>query len=433
MKERTPRIRYLCLEKGDVFRTLNLPNDFIIGLDTMAMTTNKSLSGFRDIPPGAHFLWVQQPGGVSRCGYWFVTGTSGRLRVKQWERYNEVLGEAGNANVDLEALYPTLQPYDLGRQETITSHPLLTPSKDMRPDWAQSPLLLWRTLTSAISTKFIAKLTGKADTNEYFVDSMDSAPGSNNELLFLFTQDLGDLQLLDRGPLHSRVSDTSPRILTLLEKSNDSNRNIITEQDILAELQFTFLTGTNLNNPSCIEYWWSLVLKIVLRAYTLPLSRPTLARDIVQTLYAQLLFAEEHVGSSSQELEQTQSGQGIGGGIRDGPSSESVVFQFEPRKKMRLRSALVEYKRRLGETLEGLGEKITAEQRAVGRAFEELESWLWRCGWDLRGEGKTEDKYGKEDGDGDVDVGDSEDEDDQPMVVELDEEGREVGLVSFRD
>ncbi|KAK4138154.1 hypothetical protein BT67DRAFT_459144 [Trichocladium antarcticum] len=427
------------LEKGDVLRMLELPDDFIIGLDTMAITTDKSFPGFRDIPPGAHFLWVQQPGGVSRCGYWFVATTQGVVRLKQWDRYNEVLGEpasqfeARDEKANIESVYSTLQPYTLGGQRV---EPSAVPASSILPDWARSPARVWDTLTTAISTGFLDKITGKRAVREYLIDSMDCArdsrreesrsaskayvAGVSSELGFLFSQDFRDLQLLDLGPMKTRVADTSARVLELLGDSDTQT----TEQDIVAELQFTFLTGTNLSNSACLGQWWNLVLKVVLRAYSLAISRPNLTKDLLQTLYAQLFFTEHYVGSSQQQPEQPPDTSPDG--TNDGPSSDRAVFQYKPQNKEKLRLMLAQYKRQLNELLLGLGGQITPEQEAVGRVFEELEVWLWRCNWDLRGE-HTLDRNRVDEGDSD------EEEDEQPVVVELDGEGREVGLVSFRD
>ncbi|KAG7290211.1 hypothetical protein NEMBOFW57_000209 [Staphylotrichum longicolle] len=265
----------------------------------MAVTTSRSLLGFRDIPPGAHFLWVQQLSGVSRCGYWFVTTRQGTARIKQWDGYNEVLGKPGspprarNQEDNIEAVYPVLQPYTLYTHKDNAAKSL----GGTHPAWARSPASLWQALTSAISTESLARITGEQDVQEYLVDSMDcpkdarhsASPTSttkfdadpiNNKLTFLFSQDMRDLQILDLQPSSARNADTSARVLALLTTTAD--------QAILADLQFTFLTGTHLGNPACLEQWWNLVLKIVLRAYTLALTRPQLARDLLRTLHAQL-------------------------------------------------------------------------------------------------------------------------------------------------
>jgi A1 cistron-splicing factor AAR2 len=447
------------LEKGDIFRILGMPDKFILGLDTMAMTTSRSLSGFRDIPPGPHFLWVQQPGGVSRCGYWFMTGPQGQglVRTKEWNGYDEVLGEttqseAAKQRDDMETIYPTLQPYPLHDHREESSRP----SGDTLPDWAQSPASLWNVLTSAISTQTLSRITGKPDANEeYLVDSIDCAKDTSrddnpsaipkaplssaiNELNFLFTRDFHDLQVLDLDrTTKTRVADTSARVDALLTSTTTTTNNKPppppTEQDILAELQFTFLTGTHLSNPACLSQWWNLVLKIVLRAHRLAASRPRLTAALLRTLHAQLLYTEHYFGDSSS----SQPGHGGGGGGGgEGLSGERPIFEYKPLDRGRLRGMLVEYKRRLGGMLSGGG--FMAEQEAVGRAWEELEAWLWRLGWDLRGGGEDgtggSRRVGGEDGDMEAPPADSEDEEDeQPVVVELDGEGREVGLVSFRD
>ncbi len=424
------------LRNGDVFRTLGLPENFIAGLDTMAMTTKKSLLGFRDIPSGTHFLWVQLPGGVSRCGYWFSTEAQGIVRTKQWDSYNEVLVEptgrleAQSQRDNVESGYAALQPYTLYAHENQAAMSL----DNTHPEWARSPGNLWNALTSAMSSQDLARITGGQNIGEYPVDSIDCAKdtrlgellsatanpaSSHNKLTFLFTQDFRDLQVLDLGPASARVADTSARIQALLSHPTDP----ATEQAILAELQFTFLTGSHLSNPACLEQWWNLVLKIVLRAHALPTSHPRLARDLLRTLHAQLLYTEHYIGSS--ETNDGGDGGGSGGNFL---GDDTPIFQYKPVYREKLRRALVEYRRRLDGLLEGDEGRVTVEQEGVGRVFEALETWLWRCGWDLRGEGRTE-RSGVATGE----VDSEEEEDELPVVVELDGEGREVGLVSFRD
>ncbi|KAK3906501.1 A1 cistron-splicing factor [Staphylotrichum tortipilum] len=429
------------LGKGEVFLTQGLPGHFIVGLDTMALTTNRSLLGFREIPQGAHFLWVQQPTGVSRCGYWFSTEAQTALRIKQWDTQNETLGEpsqawAGKGEGSVKSVYPNLQPYGLHAHRDIPSMPL----EGTHPEWARSPGNLWHALTSAVSATTLERITVRTDVKEYLVDSMDCAKdtfqtdarssgdspqitGINSNLNFLFTQDFRDLQVLDLGPIQSRVADTSLRVQSLLNASINSPTPI-TEDDILAEMQFTFLTGTHLGNPACLEQWWNLVLKIVLRAYSLAASRPKLSRGLIQTLHAQLFYTEHYVGSFTAGPEEDK---GVG---QNGLSSDDrPIFEYKPQNKDKLYRGLAGYKRRLNDmVLSGQLGQATAEQQAVSRTFEELESWLWRRGWDLSGEQKIEREMGG------MRVDDSdEEEDEQPVVVELDEEGREVGLISFRD
>ncbi|KAL2155813.1 hypothetical protein VTH82DRAFT_555 [Thermothelomyces myriococcoides] len=434
------------LEKGDIFRTVGLPEELTIGLDAVAMTTNKSLQGFREIPPGTHFVWIQLPGGVSRSGCWFITGSRGLLRVKEWDKFNEILGEPASSTGDaqsqqdnLESIYSTLKPYTLHAHRDKS----WTPMDNKDPIWARTPGSLWSILTSAVSRQALIRITGKTDAQEYLVESTDgtkddrpfagqssAGPGLN----LLFTQDFRDLQVLDQVSMRDQVADTSSRIQSRLSTADQNSR--ITERDILADLQFTFLTGTHLSNSTCLEHWWNLVLKMLLRAYGLVLSHPKLVRDFLTVLYAQLFYTEHYVASSSSSSSFSSSsqpdhqGEADDKGSKRGPSSDRAIFQYKPQYRGRLRQVLTEYRRRLTCLLEGQGSSTPPEQAAVSRAFEDLETWLWRKGWDLReGEGKT-----RSGGLRAVTAPDSEDEEDeQPVVVELDEHGREVGLLSFSD
>ncbi|KXX79815.1 Protein AAR2 [Madurella mycetomatis] len=423
------------LEKGDVFRLLSLPDDFIVGLDDMAMTTKKSLQGFRDIPRGAHFLWVQQPNSASRCGYWFVAGDKGTVRVKQWDRYNEVLAEPASQSeardllASLESVYPTLQPSTLKAERG---------SKISNPTGTQP---LWHTLTWAISAEALSRITGKTAVAEYPIDSMDS------DLHFLLAQDLTDLARLDAASnpaTQASVADTSARVLALLHPAITTTTITTTTittaapggegAGILAELQFAFLTGTLLSNAACLAHWWDLVLKIVLRSYRLAAAAgpgSALAGRMLQTVFAQLWFAEYAVEAAPAASGGggARAGEARRKGIRDngGPDGERVLYMYKPRGKERLRAALGEYKRRLGEF---------GADEGVSKVFEELEGWLRGLGWRL-GEDSDEDELRRKERAGEEEQdgvgGDSEEEDDPPVVVELDAAGREVGLVRFGD
>ncbi|KAL2123826.1 hypothetical protein VTJ04DRAFT_191 [Mycothermus thermophilus] len=433
-----------CPGAGDVFRTIGLPDKFMVGLDALAITTSKSFAGFRDIPPGTHLLWVQQIEGVSRCGYWFVTNRTNRaVRVKEWDSYNETLGDPTtphNTN-HLESVSSDLKPYTLhdrihDRNKTGTHWSL----GDPLPEWAREPAKHWCTLTSNISLESLTRITGKDGLGEIFVDSTDvrrdeDAPNNNSGFNFLFLQDFRDLQVLDlTGNRSARSEDTSARIEALL--SNNQGR--ISEQGILAELQFTFLTGTHIGNAACLEQWWNLVLKILLRAYHAAITRPRFTAGVIRTLHAQLLYTEYYFGSSSGSDADNQATDEDKRTKRDGPSSERPIFQYKPHNREKLRLALIEYKRRVSALLSGLGRSdnrtVTGEHRAVVEALEELEAWLWRWNWDLRADpGKVTAKGLNMVNQSDMPVDSDEEEDDQPVVVELDEDGREVGMVSFRD
>jgi len=149
-----------------------------------------------------------------------------------------------------------------------------------------------------------------------------------------------------------------------------------------------------------------------LRAYKLVLHRPLLCRRLLQTLHAQLAYTENKVAAL----------QGNESTIRaDGPSGDRLLFDARSNSKGFLYGALADYKRYLNSSLLELRDRITPEQKGAGQAFDDLEAWLWRCGWDLRRTDGHQMPLGDDD----------DDDDDLPVIVDLDENGREVGLVSF--
>jgi A1 cistron-splicing factor AAR2 len=487
----------MCLDNGDCFIIIGLPDRFTVGLDTIALTTSngKEFRGFRDIPPGPHFLWMSEPGAISRCGYWFVSGEHGEVRVKQWDRYNEVLGDAASQvevreqEQSIEETYPSLMPHNFqgDAASTIAAPPPppkdgprrgSNPDPDPDPEFTADNITIWRQLTSAITPAFLSRVTGRRTVTEWLVDTTDGAKGDirfqeptrlvksivGSQLDFLFQQDIIDLQLLNIAAGNQSNSDTTPRVLALLRSSGSTQNPTssdddtpsprpITENDILAELQFIFLTGLHLGNYTCLEQWWHLLLKIIIRAHALVLSRPALVRHFLRTLHAQMVYNDryiDHAAAAAAAASSTPGYSSGGGGEEEQPSTHSSILETIPRNKARLRDALTVYKRRLNQALLAEQSNLSAEQGAVGHAFADLEAWFWRYGWDLRSdyvEAAEEEEGvatrttitvgggsgGGRGGAAGFDDSDSEADDYAPVVVQLDEHGREVGLVSFND
>ncbi|KAK3937613.1 putative aar2 protein [Diplogelasinospora grovesii] len=446
-----------CLGNGDVFLILDLPEKSIVGHDSLAITANNTKElGFRDIPEGAHFLWVSVPNAVSRCGYWYVTPEGRKsVRVKQWDSYNEVLGAPGSQfevrekKANLESIYPKLIPYDYNGKSGNTESGSLAPRKSLLRSASSLSLdveslsprhALWQYLTWEIDETTLARITGKRATNDWLVDTSDAAKGEmqfdlrfahsggaalkkiiGSEFNFLFSQDIADLQIVDKVSTDS--DDTTPRILAHLVR-------VGAESHILADLQFTFLTGMHLSNLACIEHWWALVLKIILRAYRLLLTNAKLCYRLLETIHAQLVYNEKYLVGKSSE----------GGASRDNTAGEWMdggegILETIPLYKSKLRKAVQEYKRKVDEILCGSTPRRTTEHAEVADAAAELEEWFSNhVREDKRRTGSTAADRQDDDGDDGVLVdrdNDSEDDDDAPVIVELDESGREVGLVSF--
>lgn len=422
---------------GDVFLLLDLPPKSTVGCDAKAMGTGTShFQGIRDIPPGTHFIWVSEPNAMSRCGYWFIaTPQYQQVRVKQWDKFNEVLVtpasefEARDMRDNVGQLYPQLVPYGTDGSSSQAA------GASAKEDDAA---LLWGQLTASISEKLLARVTGKsANVGEWLVDTSDSAAGDEGfprakttqtyqtlvgtgELNFLFPE--GDVDLYTATGLgDDPVPDTSMDILRLLDTPGTG----VTEADLIGELQFTFLTGLHLSNLACIEQWWHMVLKIVLRAHQLVNLRPGLSLAFLTTLHSQMVYNEKYISpsNSSDDTEPRHEYGGTGGA--------TSLLDIIPGNKRKLREALTLYKRRMNQLLLNLpGGLVTPEQGQVGKAFVEVEEWFWKLGWDLRTDYVKATKGGQ-DGEVDDDLPFDEDDEYKPVIVDLDDHGREIGLVSF--
>lgn len=541
---------------GDIFLILDLPANSTVGCDAKAISTGPAVKpatssdsdgsggfhGIRDIPPGTHFVWVSEPNAMSRCGYWFVTDSKEngqRVRVKQWDKFNEVLVdpasqfEARDHKENVASLYHALVPYGF---EGAGAAPAPAPPTSTQPGGIpvtkSGEAELWERLTCCISEKVLSRVTGKPAVpgSEWLFDTADTAAGENGgvvgptaasylpsgqqttgaatnaatnghkavyqtivgstgELNFLFPEGDVDLHEYHAGRANTEqgngqggvtTQNTSPDTSLDIIRLIDTPGTGVTAQDIVGELQVTFLTGLHLSNLSCVDQWWHLVLKVFLRAHELVIKRPSLSLLFLRTLYAQVVYNEEYIaggstsspsnknGGNDEEAEQvivdvrheyggrTAAGANTAsGGAGDNTTS---LLDIVPGNKKKLRTALTLYKRRMNEILldfapgHAQSGAITSEQTAVGQAFAELEAWFWRMGWDLRtdyvnnsGGGNMQvkpwksaldedfDVYGEGFEYDDVDdvVDDDDDDEYKPVIVDLDEDGREVGMVSF--
>lgn len=431
---------------GDAFLLLDLPPNSTVGCDAKAIGTGTShFQGFRDIPPGPHFIWMSEPNAMSRCGYWFLATTQRKqVRVKQWDKFNEVLitpasdFEARDVRDNVGKLYPQLVPYGTDGSSRTTGGP--AGGGGGGGSEGDDTTLLWGQLTTCISDKLLARVTGKkmTDAGEWLVDTSDSAAGDEGfpqakttqtyqtlvgagALNFLFPE--GDVDLHTATGLgEDTIPDTTMDILRLLDTPGTG----VTDADLIGELQFTFLTGLHLSNLACIEQWWHLVLKVVLRAHQLVVLRPGLSLAFLTTLHSQMLYNEKFISPGGKNLsDEAEPGHEYGGGTGGATSLLDII----PGNKRKLREALTLYKRRMNQLLLNLpGGQATPEQGQVGNAFVELEEWFWKLGWDLRTD-YVKAKRGREGDDDDVLY--EEDDEYKPVIVDLDDHGREVGLVSF--
>ncbi|TDZ29062.1 Protein AAR2-like protein [Colletotrichum spinosum] len=409
---------------GDIVLVMDLPASFTVGYDSVSFTA-REFSGVRDIPPGSHFFWVSETeASTTRSGFWVISSSAAeKIHVMQWDKFNEVIGEPASQvearfqKDNIRDIYPKLAPYQFralnANPKSLSTSPPSTPD----PDFANSPNI-WQRLTNAISAELLGRLTAR-QASDWVVHTSDRVKGAlmlpaevelekrmpsvvaSTELNFTFSQVAKTYQVKSIGSARTEQAVDATAHLVSAGLSDD---------DIVGELQFAFLVGMHLGNEACIQQWWHMLVSLVLKAHTLPAKRPELARTLLHTITAQLVYNERYLDGS--------------------------ILDYGPSYARDLRMTLIVYKRRLNELLLGLGSRTTPEQAAVGQAFSDLEAWVWKLGWDIQGDYLRKGKTMLEDGEEvELELDDLEAEDERgeyaAVVVELDESGKQKGLVSW--
>jgi A1 cistron-splicing factor AAR2 len=449
-----------CLLSGDVVVVTSMPTNSIFGIDTVAFSLGKDahFEGIRELPSGAHFIYGGSSSELStRNGFWIMskqraTGERGEIFVKRWDSYHETLeDEVSLAEIRIQKdsvphIFERLMPYptraivtetlgDTSKQTNAPSGTGTSARISREPQSAKDIGIkdpkMWNRLTFAIKGAMLTRLTGHqwnkwrvsstdeskamewkaTDAQSSTVDSLidhraEQMAGKDLVLTFVFprTGVTYSKDVIGRARTEQAL-DTSAHIIAVI-----SDRCTYEDPDeVIGELQFCYVTGVLLGNITCQEQWAHIV-KIIFKAFRLAMDMPVFFRKLIETIHAQLIYDEE----------------GIEGSIFD----HDVYLQNE------LKYILTVFKSRLNEQLLARGAALTYDQSSVGKAFEALESWLWKWDWDLRGNYLRSGKLQLEDGEiVDADLKDFEAEDERgeyaPVVVDLEEDGREKGLIRW--
>lgn len=249
-----------------------------------------------------------------------------------------------------------------------------------------------------------------SSTHDYKLDRGEkptSVYGNDEVLTFVFPKDLRTFSRHVTGRQRTeQAMDTTSHILAVINDKcayQDSD-------EIVGEVQFCYITGMILGNVACMEHY-AHVVKMVFKAIQLPLADPIFFMKFIKAVQAQFMY--------------------------DNVGIDGSIFDHDSNFEKDLRLILISFKSRFNELI--LKQKVLDdEQKAVCKAFDEFENWLWkfRNGWDLRGDYVRSGKIQLEDGEYvDLETTDFEAEDERgefaPAMVELDEDGREKDLIRF--
>ncbi|KAK7938037.1 AAR2 protein [Apiospora aurea] len=418
------------LRSGDVLILDDLPTGFAVGCDTISFAATEHFLGFRDIPAGAHLVWIAPSETTSsRSAYWIFTPekdpqSPGRVYVKQWDKFNEVLNDPASHAEErfqkerLEEGLGNLVPYQFKGANSAVPRPT---SSSQAGSGAEAPAFvdkttMWYQLTFAITPALLDRLTGGEIKETWPANTSDRVAGgtstveearlyANTTSQLTFTFGMEDLLFDTKAEGAERTQqalDPTSWIVSELRKSSSDGQGAGSLNDLVGELQFAFLTGMHLGNYACLEQWWHYTTRVIFRAYRLAVEEPQLARDLIQTVHAQLVYNDRNLeGSILDTAPNAGSGGGSGGAKK-------------------LQKALTVYKSRLNEQLLALGDGCTSAQQAVGAAFASLEGFLWTWDWDLRGEYLRSGTVMLEDGEVvQAELSDFEDEDERGILRRL--------------
>ncbi|KAM3080930.1 hypothetical protein ACMFMF_002847 [Clarireedia jacksonii] len=417
------------LQGGDVVIVRHIPAGSIFGYDTRSFTIqNKDhkFQGVRDIPAGAHFVWGGSSNGSSRTGFWLMSmkrasNEYGEIHVLRWDNYNECLDEE-ISEAEKRIQKTSISEITNGLESYVNSAPTTTAAQD-EPSVSSatnSDVDMWHRLTSCIKHPYLSKVTGGKWNNWKVTSNHDvkqqgepkDVPSNamdfsrDDVLSFVFPKAVRTFSELSFGRDRTeQAMDTSAHIMAIIS----GNCTYEDSDEIIGELQFCYITGMVLGNLACMEQWGNIV-RVVFRAFRLAMDMPVFFRKIIEAVHAQFMY--------------------------DDQGFESSIFDHDSNLTDDLKMILTVFKSRLNEQLLSHGSLLTREQQEVGTAFEAFESWLWKWGWDLRGNYVRSGKFQLEDGEiVDAELKDFEAEDERgeyaPVIVDLDEEGREKDLIRW--
>lgn len=413
---------------GDVLLILDLPEVSLVGYDTVSFTA-KHFGGIRDIPPGPHFFWVTHPdSGAVRTGFWIISSGTHQVHVLQWDRFSETILEPSRAEAriqaeSLDSFHDKLVPFS----DPASVNSGLEKLEASVEQASNENLKMWKRLSGSITERVLGRVTGQ-QTNSWHVDTTDRVRGAvllaaemelerrfsnhllqSRELNFRFSQHSKTYSADAVGAARTlAATDATPYMMSVMSEPSKE----LSDDDVVGELQFAYIVGVHLGNDACIQQWWHVVLRLILKAYLLPEHRPVLAAKLLQTIATQLQYSSEWLDES--------------------------IMDYSGSNGHELRLALIIYKRRLEEVLDGLGTLATADQLTVGTSFAKVETQVVDLGWDLHGDYLRKGKVMMEDGEEvELEMAELQAEDERgewaPEIVELDEHGRQRDLVSLND
>lgn len=255
---------------------LDLPEKALAGIDLLSFTTSPRFQGVKNVPPGLHFVFAASNSGLSvRNGAWFYVSPgvgAPQVFVKKWDvNTEELMAERSQAEVlrhkaNLGSVWKDgLTPYRQTVQEGDSG---------AEEGWSEESTD-WTDLTSQITPTLLSRICGLNPDHW----SLTSASSASQDLEQIPGLDLSNSTLQPEKELRflpidlkrtwregatgsertEAAQDRSWFLGDLLANHCHADDRQGCENELLGELQFSFLMVLTLNNNSCLEQWKRLL------------------------------------------------------------------------------------------------------------------------------------------------------------------------------
>ncbi|EEP76745.1 predicted protein [Uncinocarpus reesii 1704] len=336
----------------------DLPPKTLVGIDLFSFTSTPNFHGVKDLPAGAHFLYTGTTESFSlRSGEWFYIEGQGNGPSNQVSRAGGIDIRLRKWDTALETLVPVDESNDAGRQEAMglranlgaiwasggllayTSRLNTIPENTTGASEEGRGLMSgkderspargdWAKLSDHITPSVLSRILGPSNgtlgssTQRWTISSGGSAWRDTDHIPGLSTKDIADaagtageqekdLQFLPvnlkktwrEGAIgRERTEAAQDRSWALgeliahaLPANQPRDAETAGEEQVLGELQFTFLMVLTLMNYSCMEQWKRL-LGLIFTCQCAIKEREQFFVKVLQTLRIQLRHCDDVEG-----------------------------------------------------------------------------------------------------------------------------------------
>ncbi|KZF22751.1 AAR2-domain-containing protein [Xylona heveae TC161] len=286
-----------------VLLMLDVPPSALCGIDLLSFTTSPRFHGIKHLPPGLHFVFTAINNSSSvRHGVWLrverPSSQPAEVLIKKWDAEKEELvdekdeAEQLRWRANLGAIWREgLSPY----RQTVGQRDDDEPVEETND---------WQALTDCITPTLLTRIT-RGDWSHWALSSASSAKEDLEEIAGLPSNAAGeepghelhflpvDLRRTWReGAIGRERTEGAQDRSWALGFIIDRHCSFRLENEIIGELQMTFLMVLTLGNYSCLEQWRRIV-SLLFTSRSATKTRPDLFVRFLKALKVQLQHCDD--------------------------------------------------------------------------------------------------------------------------------------------